>query len=134
MANEYLKIVLKGLDRYLRKLPRQEKVIALNYYRFGLEESLHESYPDEFDTPAEFPVDELKYIHFFRIGIHNGKQFGPLEAKSAREFLLAEMEKRKTKFSKPGFLEKLDGFLSSGEPSKPRYLQRVFWEELRGKK
>ena len=54
MGNYSVKLCLKGLDKELRKLPRQEKVIALNYYKFGIEKSLHENYPNDFLAPADF--------------------------------------------------------------------------------
>ena len=101
----YLKQCLKELDAYLKHFPRNEKVPGLISYQFGLEFSLNESYPEKFSEP-EVPKPLLGLAI---VGASVGKQFGELEVESAREYLLAEIQKRKTKFSKPGFLERFVG-------------------------
>lgn len=103
MMKLYLKQCLKEFDRDIRKLPRQKKVEALDCYKLGLEASFHDSYPNKFTAPSYKPQE--KYKSFVEKGIYTGRQFGSLEVDFAREFLLAEIEKRKNKFSKEGFLE-----------------------------
>ena len=104
MKTPYLKQYLKELDRDLRKFPRNERAKVLDAYRNGLEASFHNCYPDKFPSVAPLVVDE-KYGNASKMGSHVGGQFSPLEVESAREFLLAEVEKRKVKFSRPRWFE-----------------------------
>lgn len=102
----YLKKTLKVLDKNLRNLPRSERLEALRVYKYGLEASFYDNYPEKFVAPSEISF-HFKYSHFQVGGISDGVQPGPLEVESAREFLLEAVEKRKKKFSKSGFLEEL---------------------------
>lgn len=107
----YLKRVLKELDRDLRELSKEHKVKALHAYKFGIENTLFCHYPDRFSLPAGSTESLEDPASFYEQGADVGNKFGPLEVESAREFLIAEVKKRKAKFSKPSFLEKLNEFL-----------------------
>lgn len=109
----YLKWHIRQLNKDLRKLPRTEKLEALRKYKIGLEYSFWNNHGDRFPKPSvDFEViRELYHEHFFEKGNYVGWQLGPLEVESAREFLLAEIEKRKQKFSQSGFLENLWGHI-----------------------
>lgn len=103
----YIQVQLKELDRVLNLLPRRERVRALEVYRLGLERSFSTSYPNKVPRPAEVEgLDKLSEIIWqypieFGLGTNLGLQFGSLEVESARETILAEVEKKKAKFSKP---------------------------------
>ncbi len=104
----YLKSCLKSLDKDLRNLSKENKIRYLDHYRYGLEFGLRGNYPDKFAFPSgEVQItDDLTHKAYW--GAYEiSDQFGPLEVESTRKFLLEAMEKRKKKFSKPGFLEKL---------------------------
>jgi len=107
----YLKTCLKELDKSLRRLSRQDKLEALRKYKIGLEYSFWRNYNDKFPKPVvEFKVLRKLYMgHYFEKGKYIGFQSGPLEVDATREYLFAEIEKRKTKFSKPSFLGELYG-------------------------
>lgn len=104
----YLKRLLKELDGELRKFPRAERTRALDAYKQGLEISFHFCYPERFSSVSEVPVDE-RYGNAYSEGNSVGGQFGELEVDYARQFLLEEVEKRKTKYSKPGLIGRLFG-------------------------
>jgi len=104
----YLKQVLRELDTDLRKFPRGERAVALDAYRHGLETSFHDCYPDRFAAVDSAAISE-GYRRLFERGDYVAKQFGELEVDFARRLLLAEVEKRKTKFSGPGWFERYLG-------------------------
>lgn len=109
----YLKQVLKDLDRDLKKFPRGKRAEVLAAYRTGLEMSFHDCYPGRFAdlNSQELTRDYSYLIHrvIFRKGYSVGAQFGELEVDFARQLLLEEVEKRKTKYSKPGLIGRLLG-------------------------
>lgn len=113
MTNEYFKQCLKGLDRKLKRVSRKARINAISAYETGLKFSFNQAYPDRFSFDKEdlSGVEEI-FTGFYDFGAYVGQQFGPLEVESARAFLLARIEKRKTKFSKPSFSEKLHEILT----------------------
>jgi len=102
----YLKRVLEELDRNLKGVAKKARIEALSAYEIGLKLSLSESYPDRFSFDREnLSKIEKIFKGFYDVGNYVGKQFSPLEVESAREYLLAEIEKRRKKFSKTSWLE-----------------------------
>ena len=100
----YLKQVLRELDRELKRFPRSERAQVLEAYKHGLETSFYGCYPNRFPSVAPIEISEV-YRGFYERGTHMGKQFGVFEVDSARELLLDEVEKRKTRFSGPSGLD-----------------------------
>lgn len=110
----YLERVMKELDVALKGVSKQVRIEALCAYEIGLKSSFSESYPDRFDfDKAELSKVERIFRGFYDVGGYVGKQFAPREVESARKFLLAEVEKRRKKFSKPSRLSRLNNFLTS---------------------
>ncbi|MFA7707487.1 MAG: hypothetical protein WCX73_00900 [Candidatus Pacearchaeota archaeon] len=104
-ATPYLKECIKELDKILKWNSRELKLKCLTHYEHGLKVSLHKNYPDKFDMPeGETPITEeptrQAYVRAKEIAF-----LGPLEIDNAIEYILAEVGKRKKKFSKPGILE-----------------------------
>jgi len=101
-SKKYVKRVLRELDKDLKRLSREDKLGLLRVYKYSLEVSLNYNYPSKFSAPVPSLIG--KYRESYKQGTQVGNQFGPLELELARE-LLAEVEKRKQKFSQPSLLK-----------------------------
>lgn len=112
MTTPYIKAQLRELNRNLRTTPTDKKVSALEHFGYSLELNLSRIYRGRFQPPQEIQIDS-SLGNYLQLGTNLAceLQFDEQEAKSAREHILSEVEKRRQRLTNPNLWQRANNFL-----------------------